>query len=52
MVFWIEVPKQSFQFFQKNRFDIDGTTVCLVDDFSKFTSVVSQWKSPGHKEKE
>jgi hypothetical protein len=52
MVFWIEIPKQSFQFFPKNRFDIDGPTVCLVDDFSKFTSVVSHRKTPGYKEKE
>ena len=48
----ININKQSFNFFPKNRFNVNSPTICLVNCFSEFTTVVSQRQTPNYKKNE
>lgn len=44
--------KQGFYFLGKPGLYIDQPMVCLINYFSEFTPIISQWQTPNEKENE
>ena len=46
----INISKQSFQFFPKKGFDIDGPAIGLINDLSELTPVMGKRQAPCNKQ--